>query len=90
MAEAIDVSTDKGMRVVAERAGLFWPELKAGIKDEAWRHEAEKNRQLLSETGLWGVPTMKLGDQAFWGQDRDWLLACAIEDLCHSSESILL
>ena len=90
MAEAIDVSTDKGMRVVAERAGLFWPKLKERMKDEAWRHEAKKNRQLLSETGLWGVPTIKIGDQAFWGQDRDWLLACAIEDLCHSRESILI
>ena len=88
--EAVDVSTDEGMQIVAERAGLFWPELKEGMKDDEWRHEAKKNREILSEAGLWGVPTFKIGDQAFWGQDRDWLVARAIEDLCHSGEGIMV
>ena len=33
-ADAIDVATDEGMQVVAERAGLFWPELQEAMKDE--------------------------------------------------------
>jgi len=89
-AEAVDVSTDEGMQVVAERAGLFWPELQEALKDEQWRHEAKNNREILSEAGLWGVPTLKIGDQAFWGQDRDWLLARKIEDLCNSGEGIMI
>ena len=88
--EGIDVATDEGMQVVAERAGLFWPELQEGMQDEEWRHEAKKNREILSDAGLWGVPALKIGDQAFWGQDRDWLVARAIEDLCHTGEGILV
>jgi len=89
-AEAIDVSSDDGMQVVAERAGLFWPELQESLSDEHWRHEVKKNREILSEAGLWGVPVLKIGEQAFWGQDRDWLLAHAIEDLCQGSEGIMI
>ncbi len=88
--EAIDVSTDEGMQIVAERAGLFWPEMQEGMKDDQWRHEAKANREALSEAGLWGVPTLKIGDQAFWGQDRDWLVARAIEDLCDTGEGIMV
>ena len=88
--EAIDVSTDEGMQIVAERTGLFWPELKEALADEQWRHDAKQNRETLTEAGLWGVPTLKIGDQAFWGQDRDWLLARHIEDLCNSGEGIMV
>jgi 2-hydroxychromene-2-carboxylate isomerase len=89
-AEAIDVATDEGMQVVAERSGLFWPELQAAIQDEGWRDQAEANRELLTEVGLWGVPTYKIGEQVFWGQDRDWLVARKIEDLCHGGEGIMI
>jgi len=89
-AEAIDVATDEGMQVVAERSGLFWPELQAAIQDEGWRDQAEANRELLTNVGLWGVPTYKIGEQAFWGQDRDWLVARKIEDLCHGGEGIMI
>ena len=90
MAEGIDVSTDEGMQIVAERAGLFWPDLQEGMQDEQWRSEAKQNREILSEAGLWGVPVLKIGDHAFWGQDRDWLLARTIEDMCQGEEGILV
>jgi 2-hydroxychromene-2-carboxylate isomerase len=89
-AEAIDVATDEGMQVVAERSGLFWPELQAAIQEEGWRDKAQANRELLAEVGLWGVPTYKIGEQAFWGQDREWLVARKIEDLCHGGEGIMI
>ena len=89
-AEGIDLATDEGMQVVAERCGLFWPELQEGLKDEEWRHAVKQNRELLTEVGLWGVPVFKIGDQAFWGQDRDWLLAHKIEDLCAGGEGIVV
>jgi 2-hydroxychromene-2-carboxylate isomerase len=88
--EGIDVSTDEGMQLVAERAGLFWPELAEALKDEEWRHRAKQNRDDLSEAGLWGVPVIKIGDTAFWGQDRDWMIARHIEDLCSSGEGIMV
>ncbi|MDH5345689.1 MAG: DsbA family protein, partial [Gammaproteobacteria bacterium] len=89
-AEGIDVATDEGMQVVAERAGLFWPELQEAFKDEQWRHEAKANREALSDVGLWGVPVLKIGEHAFWGQDRDWLLAHTIEDMCQTGEGIMV
>jgi len=78
------------MEIVAERSGLFWPDVQAAMKDECWRDKAEANREILTNVGLWGVPTFKIGEQAFWGQDRDWLLARKIEDLCHGGEGIMV
>lgn len=87
--KGIDVSTDEGLEVIAERSGLFWPEMKEALKDESWREQAKKNREDLTELGLWGVPSFHIGNVAMWGQDRDWLLARKIEDLCAGGEGIM-
>jgi len=87
--KAIDVATDEGLAVVAERAGLFWPEMCEALKDEGWREQVSKNREELMELGLWGVPSYHIGKLALWGQDRDWLLARKIEDLCAGGEGIM-
>ncbi len=88
--EAIDVAEDEGMRVVAERSGLFWPELKAALEQDEWRSIVEENRQLMTEAGVWGVPSFRIGELALWGQDRDWLLARKIEDMCHAGDGIMV
>jgi len=87
---AIDVATDEGMQIVAKRAGLFWPDVKAAIEDDEWREKVEANRESLTEAGLWGVPSFRIGELALWGQDRDWLLARKIEDMCHVGEGIMI
>ncbi len=89
-AEACMASSDEGMQIVAEHAGLFWPELQEAMRREGWRNEVDTNHQLLAETGLWGVPVFRLGEQVFWGQDRAWLVARKIEDLCHGGEGIMI
>ncbi|MCH8059474.1 MAG: DsbA family protein [Proteobacteria bacterium] len=89
-ARGIDVATDKGMRKVTARTGLFWPDVKMAMQDEAWREIAEENREAMMASGCWGVPTMRLGDAVFWGQDRDWLLVRHIEELCDSGDGILV
>lgn len=89
-ANGIDVATDEGMEIVAKRSGLFWPELKEALQEEDWRAWAESNREELTDAGLWGVPCFKLGDTVLWGQDRDWLLARKIEDLCQDGEGIMV
>jgi 2-hydroxychromene-2-carboxylate isomerase len=89
-AESIDVATDEGMQIVAERAGLFWPDLKEAMQGDEWRDRAKQNREMLTEIGHWGVPVIRLGELAFWGQDRDWLLARQIEDLCNAGEGIMI
>lgn len=87
--EGIDVATDKGMRRVTEHSGMFWPEVVAAMNDENWREAADCNRSDMLAVGMWGVPTFKLGDVVLWGQDRAWLLARQIEDLCQDGEGIL-
>ena len=88
--EAIDVSTDAGLRKVTAKAGLFWPEASAAVDNDAWRQIANDNRASMMESGSWGVPTMRLGDFATWGQDRDWLLIRHMEDLCETGDGILI
>lgn len=73
-AEAVDVSTDQGLRPVCERAGLSWAACESALQDPAMRERVDANTAALTELGQWGVPVFKLGDEIFWGQDR-------IEDL---------
>ncbi len=89
-ARAVDVATDKGMRKVTGRCGLFWPDVLAAMEDESWRQKVEENRESMFDSGSWGVPTIRLGDFVVWGQDRDWLLARHIEELCDTGEGILI
>jgi len=80
--EGIDVATDDGMRLVAERAGLSWPGVASAMADESWGETVQDNRHWLTEAGLWGVPAFVIGDVALWGQDRIWLLARQLEYMC--------
>lgn len=88
--QAIDVATDKGMRKVTGRTGLFWPDVKAAMADNAWRDAAEENRESMMESGSWGVPTIRVGEFTLWGQDRVWLLVRHLEELCESGDGILI
>lgn len=89
-ARGIDLATDAGMRKVTGRCGLFWPEVLAAMADDSWRARVEDNRADMFEAGCWGVPTLRLGDFTTWGQDRLWLLARHLEELCDSGEGILI
>jgi len=88
--EGVDVSGDAGMRSVADRAGLFWPDVLKAMKNDEWHQQAEVNRTDLGGSGCWGVPVVRLGDFAAWGQDRLWLLVRHIEDSCDTGEGILI
>ncbi len=87
-AEGINTNNDKGMRQVVERAGLDWGEAKQHLGKDGWQDELEANRQQMYQSGLWGVPSFRLLDGdgneqlATWGQDRLWLVARKIKELC--------
>jgi len=89
-ARGIDTATDRGMRKITGRTGLFWPEVKAAMANDDWRAPIEANRESMTACGAWGVPTVRLGDFVCWGQDRDWLLVRHIEELCDTGEGILV
>ena len=63
---------DQGERLkdAVARAGLDLGELDAAIKDGDHLEEIERNQQALTAAGHWGVPTMVLRDEPFFGQDR--------------------
>jgi len=88
--EAIDVASDKGLRKITGRTGLFWPDVKAAIVNEDWRDVVEENRAAMLACGSWGVPTLRLGDFMVWGQDRLWLLVRHIEEECDTGDGILI
>jgi 2-hydroxychromene-2-carboxylate isomerase len=70
--EGIDAGSDRGLRRIAERAGLSWADARLALEDGNWRQEAETNRAAMFALGLWGVPSFQVRDLAVWGQDRLW------------------
>lgn len=88
--EAADVATDKGLRKITGRTGLFWPDAKAAISNDEWRGIVEENRASMMASGSWGVPTLRLGEFTVWGQDRLWLLVRHLEEQCDTGEGILI
>jgi 2-hydroxychromene-2-carboxylate isomerase len=82
-AEGIDAGTDRGLRRIAERAGLAWTDCSAALDDSGWEAAAEGNRAELFALGLWGVPSFRVGDFAVWGQDRLW----AVEDALRAANA---
>ncbi len=79
MAEGRDITRDKTLASMAQHAGMDWSDAQKALGDDAWRQEADANRQALLELGLWGVPSFRFGQTSTWGQDRLWLIEDAIE-----------
>jgi 2-hydroxychromene-2-carboxylate isomerase len=77
-AEGIDAGSDRGLRSIAQRAGLSWADAQDALQDEGWREVAERNRQDMFALGIWGVPSFVAGDTAVWGQDRLWAVQEAL------------
>ncbi|MCH2458325.1 MAG: DsbA family protein, partial [Henriciella sp.] len=78
-AEGIDAGTDKGLRIITERAGLDWGEARPLIGNDHWKAEAEDNRREMMSRGLWGVPSYRFGEVSAWGQDRLWVIEDAMK-----------
>jgi hypothetical protein len=69
-AEAIDVATDDGLKLVVERAGLDWNAALAALDNADYAARLEANVQELETMKHWGVPTFVIRGEIFWGQDR--------------------
>ena len=76
--EGVDAGSDRGLRRIAERAGLTWDGAQAALHNDGWRTVAEANRAEMFSLGLWGVPSFRVGDVSAWGQDRLWLVQEAL------------
>lgn len=58
------------LRDAVARAGMDLAELDAAIEGGDQLEEVERNQQALTEAGHWGVPTMVVRGEPFFGQDR--------------------
>jgi 2-hydroxychromene-2-carboxylate isomerase len=74
-AEARDMAEYVDLRHVVERAHLPWDEAKHAIGRDDAAKWATANAADLAVIGLWGVPSLRVGDFVAWGQDRLPLLA---------------
>jgi 2-hydroxychromene-2-carboxylate isomerase len=72
--EGVDVSGDKGLAFVCDRAGIDWDAARKRIAADVAIEYAEDNRRDLLDAGLWGVPCYRAGGFTAWGQDRFWML----------------
>lgn len=74
---------DKGDKLdkATAAAGLDLAELDAAILAEDPLPKIEANHAALEAAGHWGVPTMVLGDEPFFGQDRVDTLRWRLEKL---------
>jgi 2-hydroxychromene-2-carboxylate isomerase len=73
-AEARDMREYVDLRYVVERAELPWNEAREALHENATKW-AQSNAADLAVIGLWGVPSLRVGDFIAWGQDRLPLLA---------------
>jgi 2-hydroxychromene-2-carboxylate isomerase len=76
--EGVDAGSDRGLRRIAERAGLSWDDARLALDNDQWRQVAEANRAAMFALGLWGVPSFHVRDLAVWGQDRLWAVRQAV------------
>jgi 2-hydroxychromene-2-carboxylate isomerase len=74
-AEARDMTEYVDLRYVTERADLPWAEAREVLHDPDAAKWAQSHAADLAVIGLWGVPSLRLGDFVAWGQDRLPLLA---------------
>ena len=90
-AEAVDVASDSGLRMVCERAGLAWADCTAALSDPSLRARVDEDTEALAELGHWGVPVLVLDGELFWGQDRIEDLEVALRDgrgASHASQPV--
>ena len=68
--EARDVAHLPDLIRLAERGGLSEAEVRGAVEDRSWEPKGQANRDVLTDLGLWGVPSLRIGSYSTWGQDR--------------------
>lgn len=85
--EGVDITNDKGLQVVADKAQLNWVELATYAKSNEYEAILASNLESMLGEDLWGVPSFRVsgGNQpnsafACWGQDRIWRVEAEINE----------
>ncbi|MBI1262927.1 MAG: 2-hydroxychromene-2-carboxylate isomerase [Rhizobiales bacterium] len=84
-AKAAPLHRRSGLKRTVESVGLTWRDAEQRITTDDWKEMvASYQKELVSDMGLWGVPSYRLSgpdgetDFEVWGQDRLWLVAAEI------------
>ena len=77
--DGVDISSNRGLQQVADRAGIDWLALNAAAKGLDSAALLQSNLAAMQGGNLWGVPSFRIsgGGKAplcCWGQDRIWLV----------------
>jgi 2-hydroxychromene-2-carboxylate isomerase len=69
-ADGNDLGELRHVLAAAERAGLAPAEVEAAVGDAAVKDELRSATDEAHANGVFGVPTIAVGDELFWGDDR--------------------
>ena len=69
------------LKDAAAKAGLDLADMEAAIRNSDHQDEVERNQQALDDAGHWGVPTMVVKGEPFFGQDRIETLRWRLEKM---------
>ena len=69
------------LKDAAAKAGLDLADMEAAIQNSDYQDEVERNQQALDDAGHWGVPTMVVKGEPFFGQDRIKTLRWRLEKM---------
>ena len=69
-AEGKDISQPDIVEAALDGAGLAGPALVARAHVQDIKDELRKNTDLALQRGVFGVPTIFVGERSFWGNDR--------------------
>lgn len=84
--EGIRSETDSGIKTIIERVGLSWEKAKPLLQQDSWRVWAQRNLAELYANDQWGVPSIKYGNLAVFGQDRIDRIEQAITENINANE----
>ena len=76
--EERNLADEATLLTIAEEQGLDGDALMKAAETDSAAEVYEAHTQSALKDGVFGVPTFKLGDELFWGQDRLDLLARAL------------
>ena len=65
-----DLGDARNVLIAAEAAGLDPSEVEAAIADPSVKDELRAVTNAAHARGVFGVPTLTVGDEVFWGDDR--------------------
>jgi len=88
-ADGLDAGSDRGLKIIVERAGLSWAEMKPLLGGDHWRADENINQTEMLSHDIWGVPSFRIGELAVWGQDRLWVVEDALKAATKSDETNL-